>query len=193
MKRSTVALAALVTVILFLPFQVKGQTQASPLKVGYVDLRRVMDESEKGREAKKNLNEEFEKKKREVSQRQDELQKMKDALEKQTATITPEARADKEKQYQAKLKDYQRIADDYSAELRQKDQELTQRILKELEDIVKGLGDGEKFTLIFEKNHAGLLYAAPAADITDRVIALYNQSAKKKPAAAATAPAPKKQ
>ena len=190
MKRSTVALAALVTVIVFLPFQVKGQTPQ--LKVGYVDLRRVMDESEKGKEAKKNLNEEFEKKKREITQKQDELQKMKDTLEKQTATITPEARADKEKQYQAKLKDYQRIADDYSAELRQKDQELTAKVVKELEEIVKGMGDSEKYTLIFEKNHAGLLYATPAADITDKVITLYNQSVKKKPAAAAAPAAGKK-
>jgi outer membrane protein len=191
MKRSAVALAALVTVIVFLPFQVKGQTP--PLKIAYVDLQRVMVESEKGKDARKNLSDEFEKRKKEISQRQEELQKMKDALEKQTATITPEARAEKEKQYQAKLKDYQRIGDDYSAELRQKDQELTQRILKDLEEVVKGMGESEKYTLIVEKNHAGILYATPAIDITDKVISLYNQSAKKKPAAAAPAPAPKKQ
>jgi len=192
MKRSAVALAALVTVIVFLPFQVKGQTPS--LKIAYVDLQKVMVESEKGKEARKNLSDEFEKRKKEISQRQEELQKMKDALEKQTATITPEARADKEKQYQVKLKDYQRVGDDYSAELRQKDQELTQRILKELEEVVKGMGESEKYTLIVEKNHAGILYATPAIDITDKVISLYNQSAKKKPAAAAApAPAPKKQ
>jgi len=192
MKRSAVALAALVTVIVFLPFQVKGQTP--PFKIAYVDLQKVMVESEKGKEARKNLSDEFEKRKKEISQRQEELQKMKDALEKQTATITPEARADKEKQYQVKLKDYQRVGDDYSAELRQKDQELTQRILKELEEVVKGMGESEKYTLIVEKNHAGILYATPAIDITDKVISLYNQSAKKKPAAAAApAPATKKQ
>ena len=185
MKRSTVALAALVTVIVFLPFQVKGQTPQ--LKVGYVDLRRVVDESEKGKEAKKNLNDEFEKKKREITQKQDELQKMKDALEKQSATITPEARAEKEKQYQTKLKDYQRVADDYSAELRQKDQEITAKLVKDLEEIVKGMGDSEKYTFIFEKAHAGLLYAAPSVDVTDKVITLYNQASKKKSAAPAPA------
>ena len=112
---------------------------------------------------------------------------MKDALEKQTATITPEARADKEKQYQAKLKDYQRVGGDYQTELQQKDQELTQKILKELEEVVKGMGESEKYTIIFEKTHSGILFVTPAIDITDKVISLYNQSAKKKPAA------PKKQ
>jgi outer membrane protein len=175
MKRSAVALAALVTVIVFLPFQVKGQTP--PLKIAYVDLQKVMLESEKGKEARKALSDEFEKRKKEIAQRQDELQK-----------ITPEARAEKEKQYQAKLKDYQRVGDDYSAELRQKDHELTQKILKDLEEVVKGMGESEKYTFIFEKTHSGILYATPSIDITDKVITLYNQSAKKKPA-----PASKKQ
>ncbi len=182
MKRSVMALAALVMVIIFLPFQVRGQTPAPAVKIGCVDLQRVMMESEKGKEAKKSLSDEVEKRKKEVTQKQDELQKMKDALEKQTATITPEARVEKEKQYQAKLKDYQRISDDYSAELRQKDQEMTQKILRDLEGIVKGVGESDKYTVILEKTHSGILFVSPVIDITDKVISQYNQSAGKKPA-----------
>jgi len=182
MKRSMVALAAVVTVVVFLPLAVWGQTPTP--KIAYVDLQKVMMESEKGKEAKKNLSDELDKRKKEVTQRQDELQKMKDALEKQTATITPEARAEKEKQYQAKVKDYQRITSDYQTELQQKDQELTQRILKDIDEIVKSIGDSDKYTLILERSHSGILYATPGIDITDKVISQYNQSnqsAKKKP------------
>jgi outer membrane protein len=177
-----VTLAVLAMVAVFLPFQAKGQTPA--VKVAYVDLQKVMMESEKGKDARKSLTDDFEKRKKEISQKQDELQKMKDALEKQVATITPEARAEKEKQYQNKLKDYQRIATDYQTELQQKDQDLTRRILKDLEEIVKSMGEAEKYTVIFERSQAGILFAAPSIDITDKVIAQYNQTAKKKPAAA---------
>jgi outer membrane protein len=180
MKRSVVAFAALAIVAIFVPFQAKGQTPA--VKVGYIDLQKVMMESEKGKEARKSFTDDLEKRKKEIGQKQDELQKMKDALEKQTATITPEARAEKEKQYQTKLKDYQRIATDYQTELQQKDQEVTQRMLKDLEEIVKGLAEADKYTLIFERSQAGILFASPAIDITDKVIAQYNQTAKKKPA-----------
>ena len=110
-----------------------------------------MVESEKGKEAKKNLADEFEKLKKNLVQRQDELQKMKDALEKQTTTMTPEARADKEKQYQTKMKDYQRMQSDYETDLRQKDQEFTQKILKELEEVVKGLGESRRSTPSFSR------------------------------------------
>lgn len=174
-KTITLAAAAL---LIFLPFAVNGQTASA--KIGYVDLQRVMLESEKGKDAKKSLTDEVEKLKKNLNQKQDDLQKMKDALEKQAATITPEARADKEKQYQAKLKDYQRLANDYQGELQQKDMEFTQKILKELEDIIKGMGESEKYTVILEKSQAGILFATPAADVTDRVITLYNNSAKKK-------------
>jgi outer membrane protein len=104
---------------------------------------------------------------------------MKDALERQGATITAEARAEKEKQYQTKLRDYQRAYSDYQAELQQKDMELTQGILREIEEVIKALGEKEKFTIIFEKNQAGILFATPAIDITDKVIKQYNEMTKR--------------
>ena len=91
-------------------------------------------------------------------------------------------RADKEKQYQTKLKDYQRAANDFETELRQKDMEFTSKILKDLEEIIRKLGETEKYSLILEKSQAGILYATPAIDITDKVIASFNDSSKKKPA-----------
>jgi outer membrane protein len=166
------------TVMLSLPVITLGQT-AQPVKIGYIDLQRVMLESEKGKEARKGLTDEADKLKKTLTQKQDEIQKLKDALERQSATITPEARADKEKQYQSKLKDYQRVAGDYETDLRQKDVETSQKILKELEEVVKRLGDTEKYTLILERSQGGILYGSPVSDITDKVISLYNETVKK--------------
>jgi len=159
-----------------------GKAQTPPVKIGYVDLQRVMIESEKGKEAKKTLGDELEKLKKNLSQRQEELQKMKETLDRQSAMITQEARADKEKEYQTKLKDYQKLANDYQAELQQKDQEFTQKILKELEEVIKNMGDSEKYTLILERSQAGILFAPTSNDVTDRVITLYNEASRKKAA-----------
>lgn len=180
--------AVVVVIALVMPFSVKAQSTAT-VKVAYVDLQKVMMESEKGKEAKKSLTEEAEKLKKTLTQRQDELQKLKDSIERQGATMTPDARADKEKQYQTKLKDYQRIASDYQTELQQKDMEFTTKILKELENIIRVVGENEHFTLILEKSQAGILFATASIDITDRVITRYNEYLKK---AATPAPAKKK-
>ena len=174
-------LACLVVFVCFfcLPIALKAET----LSIVFVDLQRVMLESEKGKEAKRLLTDEANKIKKNLDIKQSEIQKMKDALEKQTATITPEARADKEKQYQAKLKDYQRIVNDSQAELQQKDMEYTQKILKEVEDIVKAVAAKEKYTMIIEKNQGGILFGAPSIDITAKIITAFNESGKR-PAAA---------
>jgi len=176
MKKLVVFTIALT--VMLLPVLASGQA-AQPPKIGYIDLQKVMLESEKGKAAKKNLTDEVEKLKKNLNQKQEEIQKLKDTLEKQSATITPEARAEREKQYQAKLKDYQRMATDFEAELRQKDVDASTKILKDLEEIVKKLGETDKFTLIFEKTQSGVLFGSQSADITDKIIALYNESYRK--------------
>ncbi len=170
-----VVLAA-VAVLFFLPSVLLAQT----LNIVYVDLQRVMLESDRGKEAKNTLASEYEKIKKTLDSKQDELQKMKDAIERQTATITADAKAEKEKQFQNKLKDYQRMSNDYQTELQQKDAEFSQKILKELEEVIKTLGEKDKYTLILEKNQAGILFASPAVDITSKIINAYNEAAKRK-------------
>jgi outer membrane protein len=169
-------IAAFVIVALTGPIVAAAQTSG----IVYVDLQRVMLESERGKEVKKILTDEMNKVKKSLDGKQDELQKMKDSIEKQAATITPEARGEKEKQYQAKLKDYQRLANDAQAELQQKDMEFTQKVVKEMEEVVKNIALRDKYVLILEKSSGGILYASPSIDITTKVIAGYNESAKKK-------------
>lgn len=167
-----------VVAILLTPLAAKSQSAAG---VAFIDLQKVMLESEPGKQIRGTLTKEAERLKATLDGKQAELQRLKDSIEKQAATMTPEARADKEKQYQAKLKDYQRITTDYQTELQQKDMEFTQKVLKEVEQVVRTLGEKDKYTLILEKSQAGILFATPSIDITNKVIALFNEAAKKKP------------
>ena len=180
--------AALVFIITVLVSPVIVSAQS--IGIACVDYQRTMIESEEGKQIQKVLSEEQERMKKNAEAKQDELQKLKDALEKQGATITPEARAEKEKQYQTKLKDYQRLIGDYQSELQQKNSEYSQKVLKEIDDIVRAIGEREKYTVILEKNQAGIVFFTPAVDITDKVIAAYNDQLKKKTPAKAPVPAP---
>jgi outer membrane protein len=176
--KNILLVASIFVVMLSLPLTARSQA----ISIGYIDLQKVMVESDKGKEAKQTLTQEADRLKKNLDSKQDELQKMKDAFEKQGTTITPEARAEREKQYQTKLKDYQRLANDYQTELQQKDMEVTQRLLKDLEEVIKTIGERDKLTLIVEKSQ--VLFASPAIDITPKIIALFNEVAKRKPAPA---------
>jgi outer membrane protein len=165
-------------------------SKAQSMNIAFVDLQKVVMESDQGKQIQKIFTDEQERMKRNVDTKQDELQKLKDAIEKQGATITPEARADKEKQYQSKLKDYQRLVGDYQSELQQKNDEYMQKIIKEIADIIKVIGEKEKYSVILEKNQAGILFSTPSIDITDKIIVAFNEAAKKK--TLTTPPAAKK-
>ena len=53
------------------------------------------------------------------------------------------------------------------------------------------MGEKEKYTFILEKTQGGLLFASPSVDITDKVIAAYNEWSKQHKTAAPAASAPK--
>jgi len=169
-------------IVLSILFAISFSVNAQNINIAYVDLQRIMLESDKGKEAKSTLTGEAERLRKLLDGKQEELQKMKDMIERQSATITPDARAGKEKEYQNKLKDYQRLANDYQTELQQKDGEFTQKILKDVEEVIKSIGDRDKYTLILEKSQAGILFASPLIDITNKVISQYNDFAKRKAA-----------
>ena len=159
-----------VVAILLTPLAAKSQSAAS---VAFIDLQKVMLESEPGKQIRGQLTKEAERLKASLDGKQSELQRLKDAVEKQGSTMTPEARGDKEKQYQAKLKDYQRLYNDYQAELQQKDMEFTQKVLKQVEEVVRTLGEKEKYTVILDNTQ--VLYYDKANDISKRVIEDYNK------------------
>jgi len=91
-------------------------------------------------------------------------------LEKRGSVLHESVRQQKERDYQAKLRDLQRLQRDYEEDLRRKDRELSDRILKNLEAIIKKMGEEGKYTLILEKNQPSFIYISNILDLTDEVI-----------------------
>ena len=52
--------------------------------------------------------------------------------------------------------------------------ELTQKILKDIEGILKNIGDSEGYSIIFEKTEAGIVYGGSGVDVTNKVIQAYD-------------------
>lgn len=149
-------------------------------KYAYVDLQKVLDQSEMAKEAKKNLKEKVDKLQRDLNSKQEELKKMREALEKQGLVLSAEAKADKEKKYQTKLRDFQLLYKDSQDEIMQKEQELKHKVLKDLIQIVQKVGKEQGYLMIFERAEGSLLYASETLDITEEIIKRANSPQKKK-------------
>ena len=155
-----------------------GSAWAAEIKMATVDISRAVNESNAGKDAKKDITKEVEKFQRLIADKQKELQTMKETLEKQAPMLNPDARATKEKEYQTKLRDFQRWGEDYQNELNQKRVEKERMISQSLQKVIQKLGADEAYTLILEKNEAIVLYGSKVIDITDRVIKLHDAQKK---------------
>jgi len=165
MKRVGSFVWALVFVIGFL-----ATAYGASVKIGYVDVQRVLAESKRGQEAKKKIEARGAELNQEFQRRQREVQSLKEDLERKGTLLNEEARKEKEREYQRKVKELERFVRDSREELRQMEREMTAKILKEVEKVIEELGKKEGYTLILEKQRSFILYAPEEIDLTEKVI-----------------------
>jgi len=151
-----------------------GTVYSADIKIGSVDMQRVINECSAGYEARKVIAQDGEKFQRLVEEKQKELQTMKESIEKQALMLTPDARANKEREYQIKLREFQRWGEDTQNELTQKRTQLERTISMGLIKVVQEIGLKEGYTLILQKNENIVLFASQPVDITDQVIKAYD-------------------
>jgi outer membrane protein len=116
---------------------------------------------------------------KEMDSKRVELEKLREEIEKKGALLTPDARRERQEQFERKRRDAARLADDFQKELERKESVLLQKVLQEVSGIIERVGKERNYYLIVEKRGAGVVYAAPDADLTDEVIRAFDQQVPK--------------
>ena len=149
-----------------------GLAYAQDSKVGYVDLRRVVTDSKKGKAAFAAVESQFGPKGKTLENNKKSLEAMEQDFIKNAAVMNEASRKQKAEQIDRMKKDFTRSLEDFQYELKKRDYELSQSILKDIEGILKSIGQSGGYTMILESS--ALVYGSPAADITDKVIQAYD-------------------
>lgn len=158
---------------LFAFYMVSSSLWAAELKIGYIDLQRVVYESDAGKKAKSELDALIKSKQVVVDEKRQTLEKLKSDIEKQASALSPEARKSKQNDYEKIEREYLRLTQDAETELRKKDSELKEMILKDVFELMNKIGKEEGYALILDKGIA--VYLDKSLDITDGVIKKYNE------------------
>jgi len=153
-----------------------GAWGADPLKIGYVDMQRALNQSVIGQEAKKLITGEVDKMHKALEGRQKELNKLREDLEKRGGVMNESVRREKEKEYQAKLRDVQRMQRDFEEDIRRRDREMSDKVLRDLAGIVQKIGEEGKYSVILEGNQPAIVYISKGLDLTEEVIKRANAS-----------------
>jgi len=147
------------------------------IKIGFIDVQRIIAESQAGKKAKDRFQAQVKKAEGDVQKERQDLERLKNDLDKKGPLLKDEERRNLEADLQKRSVTLQRTLGDYQQDLQRKNNEMMAEILKELEQVVTEVGKADKFTLILERSQ--ILYSDQAIDITNKVIDAYNTRMKK--------------
>ncbi len=144
------------------------------ITLGYVDMDRAFKNYFETEKASANLVEEYDLKQAEIDVQKDEINQLQEELQTKSAILSSERKAELEDEIQTKLMQLRSTAKEADTELRKLTNDQTRTIVEEIRKTVQKIGTEEGYTVIFDK--AAVLYAAPAFDLTDRVLDELNKN-----------------
>lgn len=146
---------------------------ADVAKIGVVDIQRIIDLSDKGKEAQEELNKEVSKMFQEIKTKGEGLEKKKAKLEKESLVKSKEKREKEERALKNELIDFKELQRKYNDQANALQQKLMVKLHDAIIKLITDNGKKEGYMMILEKRAAGVLYA-PSIDITDKIIKKYN-------------------
>jgi outer membrane protein len=160
-------------------FALSSVSAFADVKIGFVDMQKAIQETASGKKAKKELEDEFNKKKKELEKKEADIKKKGEDFEKRSSVMNEDTRMKKQAELQGEMRQYQEVAAKAQMEIQKKERDLTQPIVTKLRDILEEIAKKEDFTVILEKAENSVMWAKKDIDLTERMIKEYDKSAKK--------------
>jgi outer membrane protein len=162
------------------PRDTAAQQAPGAVRIGFVDIQRVLARSASGVAAREQLEREKATMQKQVDTQRVELEKMRDDLEKKGQPLSPEARRERQDALERKVRETRRLVDDLQGTLQKKEEQLLGKVLSEVSGLIQKVGKDKGYYMVLERQRSSILYATAEADLTDEIIRAYDEEAKKK-------------
>ncbi|WP_045210956.1 OmpH family outer membrane protein [Desulfonatronovibrio magnus] len=149
---------------------------AAAEKFAYVEVQRVLETSKPGEEALNKLSKRFEDMRAELDQERAKLEEMREEMEKQSLVLSQDAQEDLETELRRKVREFQEMFQGYQARMQQEEQALSDPIIDLLFDVINEYGAANNYTMIFDAQGSGIIYASDALNLTDTLIEELNKA-----------------
>lgn len=167
-------LAALVAVLLACVGLVVGECSAAEMKLGVINVQKVLLTCEAGKKAKEKVDAKMKELQGTFKQDEEALKALQDEIKKKSSAWSEEKKAEKVREYQKNGRELQVKTDDAKFEMKQLQDKEVEPILKALEKVVEKFGKDNKYTAVLESRNG--LYFDDSIDITDTIIKKLNEA-----------------
>ncbi len=144
--------------------------QAQELKIGYVDIQRVLRDAQPAKAAQAKLEAEFGRREKDLADMGARLKAASERLDKEAPTLAESERARRQRELVEQDRDFQRRRREFQEDLTQRKNEELAQVLDRANRAVKQIFEQEKYDLILQD----VVFAGPRVDITKRVIDALN-------------------
>jgi outer membrane protein len=151
-----------------------GQALAE-IKVGYLDVIRVAEESPQFRAASKTLKQEAERRESDLRAQVEKLKKLEEQYKKDAKVLSDAELKRLERDILARQRKLKNQRDEYRDEFSMRQNEERNKLMRQVAEVVRAIGKEERFDLILTD---GVAYHSRGVDISDRVLSRLKESAR---------------
>ncbi len=144
-------------------------TQSAELKVGYVQVDKILQEAPQTAESGKKLEREFSPRSQELDRMSKQIKELEAVLDKDGLTITEAERRNKERDVQNIKIEFQRKQRELREDINLRKNEELGSLQDRINKAVQAVAKAESYDLVM---YSGVAYAADKIDITDKVLKL---------------------
>jgi outer membrane protein len=142
------------------------------LKLGFVNVPKVLDQAPQARAADERLEKEFGPRDSDIVKMKRDLVAQNDKLTKNAAVMSATERQRQESDLRQMRREIRRLEDEFREDVNLRRSQELGKLQRLVVEVIQALAKAEKFDLIISD---GVIYAGETVDITDKVIARLKQ------------------
>ncbi len=139
---------------------------AEEIKIGFVNVARVLEKAPQAAKAKKKLEQEFSPRDKKLVSQQKELKKLEEKLARDAAVMSESERRKIEREILSKRRELQRAQEEFREDFNIRRNEELAKLQKQVFEAIKALAKEEKYDLLLTD---GVVYASDKVDVTEKV------------------------
>jgi outer membrane protein len=149
------------------------------LRIGVVDLRKVVLESKPGQAHRAARDKTVKDLREKLAKEEQSVRALQEKLDKDKLVLTETQQEQKRKEIADKIAALQKDAQTAQQEVSQRDNDALKKADTLLHAIVADIGKQEKLSMVLDRNQPGLVWIDQPVDITDKVMKAYEAKAGK--------------
>lgn len=147
---------------------------AEEVKIGVVDVSKLLEESPQAENLRKKLDSEFQRRSQDLLEQQKQLKKLTDKLTRDGAIMSDSEQTRMEQDIRARRRQLKSSSDEFREDLNLRRNEESQKLRRLLTEVIHQLGKDENLDLILDN----AVYASGRVNLTDKVLARLRAQAK---------------